>query len=377
MSDPIDATTLSRAARRARQESEDAATAPAAAPTMPRTLEDALERIASRATPASCGGAFVDRSSPRVTSPASPTTSPQAPSLVAAHDAAHGIATTAAAPALPYAARSLVDHAIVAGDYRLHPAVDDRGCVLYYAAFHVKTRRVDYVVGPDAAQTFAKDPDGYAHAAVLTNAHGAPSTQWERESIATSEALVRDGPRAGLEHLASAWSAAVRDPRWWGDVVQAQALGVATAEIAKAPRYAPAFEADPTLPRGTGMTDANGSVRYSPHGTAREVALVKAHESVHQALTPTGLGPMSRLAGAARMALYDRSQLCRYVEEALAESYAQVKVNGASALPEGLRFPFGDPGYELTVSVMVTEAAAGTVVFAGAIYGVYVVEKER
>lgn len=39
------------------------------------------------------------------------------------------------------------------------------------------------------------------------------------------------------------------------------------------------------------------------------------------------------------MAAYQKSDLCRYLEEALAESYAQVKVNGLRGLPEGLAFP--------------------------------------
>ena len=35
------------------------------------------------------------------------------------------------------------------------------------------------------------------------------------------------------------------------------------------------------------------------------------------------------------MAAYEKSALCKYIEEALAESYAQVKVNGIRALPGG------------------------------------------
>lgn len=42
------------------------------------------------------------------------------------------------------------------------------------------------------------------------------------------------------------------------------------------------------------------------------------------------------------MAAYENSALCRYLEEAHAETYAQVKVNGLSALPEGLSFPVAE-----------------------------------
>ena len=70
------------------------------------------------------------------------------------------------------------------------------------------------------------------------------------------------------------------------------------------------------------------------------------------------------------MAAYEKSALCQYIEEALAESYAQVKVNGVRALPDGLTFPIRN-GY-VTLGRVVKEAAIGTIVYGGVLYAVYV-----
>ncbi len=74
----------------------------------------------------------------------------------------------------------------------------------------------------------------------------------------------------------------------------------------------------------------------------------------------------------ARMTAYQRSGLMKYLEEALAETVAQVKVNGprASSFIEGLRFPIAS-GY-VTLSRVVTEAAIGTIAYGGIVYGIYV-----
>ena len=74
------------------------------------------------------------------------------------------------------------------------------------------------------------------------------------------------------------------------------------------------------------------------------------------------------------MDLYQRSSLMRYLEEALAETYAQVRVNGASAAFDGVRFPVTNGYVELRD--VLTEAAIGTVLVGGATYGVYLAANE-
>lgn len=68
---------------------------------------------------------------------------------------------------------------------------------------------------------------------------------------------------------------------------------------------------------------------------------------------------------------YHKSQFLKYLEEALAETYAQLRVKGIAGLPRGIQFPIKN-GY-VTLSGVVTEAAIGTVVVGGTTYGVYVV----
>jgi len=71
------------------------------------------------------------------------------------------------------------------------------------------------------------------------------------------------------------------------------------------------------------------------------------------------------------MTAYEHSALCKYLEEALAESYAQVKVNGIRALPTGLRFPITN-GY-VKIGDLAGEVAIGTVSYATLTYDVYLV----
>lgn len=70
------------------------------------------------------------------------------------------------------------------------------------------------------------------------------------------------------------------------------------------------------------------------------------------------------------MKAYAKSELCRYLEEALAESYAQVKVNGLRALPDGLAFPMRN-GY-VTLGRVAGEGAIGTIAYGGVLYTVHV-----
>jgi hypothetical protein len=155
-----------------------------------------------------------------------------------------------------------------------------------------------------------------------------------------------------------------------GIQVVGTALG-ARAVIKRTPFYARTTEVgDPTLRAGEGGTDMFGNVEYSTQGTAQQQALARFHERVHSALSPRFVllrGFRARMGQSA----YERSALLRYVEEALAESYAQFRVNGIRGIPEGIRFPIAN-GY-VTLSRVVTEAAIGTIIYAGVLYGVYLV----
>jgi hypothetical protein len=127
---------------------------------------------------------------------------------------------------------------------------------------------------------------------------------------------------------------------------------------------------DPNLPAGYGATNKYGDIVYSTQGSANDQALALAHERLHSYLSPK-LMPLRGVRADVRMAAYKHSELVRYLEEALAESYAQVKVTGISGLPTGIRFPVAN-GY-VRLDRVVKESAVGTLAVGGLTYGVYVV----
>lgn len=121
----------------------------------------------------------------------------------------------------------------------------------------------------------------------------------------------------------------------------------------------PGIKSDPTLKAGAGSTSPFGEVRLSPHGSVAEQALVRAHELVHRFLT-TRFGPLRTFRVRLRMSGYLRTAFLQYLEEAIAETVAQLRVTGAAGVLEGLRFPVAN-GY-VTIGGLVSEGAAiGTI----------------
>ena len=117
------------------------------------------------------------------------------------------------------------------------------------------------------------------------------------------------------------------------------------------------------LPSGEGVTSWDGVVEYSTRGSRVDRRLAYYHEMLHGTLTPR-LKPLQAL----RKGAYKKSELYRYVEEALAEANAQLRVHGLRGLPEAIRFPISN-GY-VTVNRVAGEAAAGAIVVGGVAYAV-------
>ncbi len=104
-------------------------------------------------------------------------------------------------------------------------------------------------------------------------------------------------------------------------------------------RARPGIAGDAAMPAGQGATGAWGDIVYSLRGSTRDQALVLAHERIHQILTPK-LYALRRVRVQSRTHSYFRSSLSRYLEEALAETAAQVQTGGGLAgVLDGLRFP--------------------------------------
>jgi hypothetical protein len=108
-------------------------------------------------------------------------------------------------------------------------------------------------------------------------------------------------------------------------------------------RYRPKTVFNPNEPAGTGWTTFWGDVEISSAGSANDRALVQLHERVHQLLAPK-LYLLRRVRVENRIGSYFKSSLYRYIEEMLAETVAQVGVNGLSKVLVGLKFPVAN-GY--------------------------------
>ncbi len=121
----------------------------------------------------------------------------------------------------------------------------------------------------------------------------------------------------------------------------------------------PGIKSDPSLPAGEGSTSPFGEVRLSSAGSTTEQALARAHELVHRVLTPR-FGVLRTFRVQLRMSGYLRSAFLQYLEEAIAETVAQLRVNGAGGLLEGVKFPVAN-GYVSINALMSEGAAIGTI----------------
>src|SRR5262249_52021464 len=87
------------------------------------------------------------------------------------------------------------------------------------------------------------------------------------------------------------------------------------------------------------------------------------HELVHRYFMPK-TGPLRELRAQIRYNVYTRSALLQYLEEALAEGYGQLRVNGLADALEAYRFPI--KGGSVTVSQSRLEGTAiGSIMVGG------------
>jgi hypothetical protein len=92
------------------------------------------------------------------------------------------------------------------------------------------------------------------------------------------------------------------------------------------------------------------------------------HELVHRYFSPR-VGVLRKLRAEISMSAYSRSALLRYLEEALAEDYGQLRVHGLAKALGAIRFPL--QGGDVTVSQLATEGLAiGTITLGGLLFNV-------
>jgi hypothetical protein len=118
------------------------------------------------------------------------------------------------------------------------------------------------------------------------------------------------------------------------------------------------------LPGGNlGETDAYGVIQISRNQSLTEQRLTLFHELVHRYFSPR-TGPLRQLRAEVSAYAYARSPMLRYLEEALAEGYGQLRVNGFGKAITALRFPL--VGGYVTISELVAEGqTVGSIVLGG------------
>jgi len=125
------------------------------------------------------------------------------------------------------------------------------------------------------------------------------------------------------------------------------------------------------LPNGAlGGTDAFGNIQVIRNQPIIEQRITLYHEWVRSFLSPR-FGPLRQLRAQLRLSAYNRSSLLMYIEEAMAESYAQLKIYGLQNILVGIRFPV-QGGY-MTVSQIVSEGVAiGNITIGAMRFTVYI-----
>jgi hypothetical protein len=121
------------------------------------------------------------------------------------------------------------------------------------------------------------------------------------------------------------------------------------------------------IPSGSlGETNAYGTITIARNQSLSGQRVTLFHELVHRFLSPR-VGPFRQLRAEIGISAYSRSALLRYLEEALAEGFGQLRVNGLVHAFGAFRFPL-QAGY-MTVSQLAAEGRAiGTITLVGALF---------
>jgi len=127
----------------------------------------------------------------------------------------------------------------------------------------------------------------------------------------------------------------------------------------------------PSLSNGSlGRTTAYGDIEISLAQSASEQRVSLAHELVHRFFTPK-MAALRQLRAELRLTAYNRSAFLRYLEEALAEGWGQLREHGLLSSLKGLYFPIKN-GY-VTLSQAATGGnLMGTIMLAGRRIYVYI-----
>lgn len=277
--------------------------------------------------------------------------------LPPAVDAYQGIHLACLAGDLPPSTRTDSASIIHVGHYTLHPAVrvheDGSKSLLYWTAVNGEAKRAEFVIGPGALETFKRSVASYENAGATAYMNGEPN-EWQRLSMKAVDDAMRHGPAAAVGTLSKAWSAAVRDPGWWGQNLLAvtgalAGAGAASrAEVAASEEGAAANVARraPSTPGAHTPVVEGGGLRAHEGGAAR-AHLIERHVGKTTAELEARFAKSKNLP--ASSSFYDRAQAEAAVSKTLAANEGKVSefMSGPRGKleiefhPEGLAFPVG------------------------------------
>lgn len=151
-----------------------------------------------------------------------------------------------------------------------------------------------------------------------------------------------------------------------GPVKAARARYANPARVGPAPPPGtpPTTTSEPTLPNNAlGSTDPYGNIKISLQQSVASAKETLLHELVHRFFSPR-FALLRRFRAQLNIDAYARSWLMRYLEETLAEGFAQLKANGVLSSFKAIYFPIAE-GY-VTLSQVINEGnVIGTLTLAG------------
>lgn len=138
-------------------------------------------------------------------------------------------------------------------------------------------------------------------------------------------------------------------------------------------RYKPSIKRTPAVDSELGSTSVWGDIHISSRLPKAERRVTLFHELVHSILSPK-LYFLRDLRATIAYNGYAKSHLLRYLEEAMCETYAQLRTYGFSmqGVLDGIYFPIA--GRYTTITALQTEASGifiGTITVGGMIYNVF------
>lgn len=140
-----------------------------------------------------------------------------------------------------------------------------------------------------------------------------------------------------------------------------------------APGSIPAIQYKPLPPASLGETTAYGTIVIDNSLSAEEAQITLDHELVHRFFSPK-FGPFLRMRASIRISGYVRPGMLRWLEEAIAEGYAQVRAHGwQDGVITGIHWPVVGGYLSIEQVAVIRGSMIGTVVVAGHLYHVSLV----